>query len=84
KLHSYLPNKQIKLAFETNLDHINSKHNEINPFDLNLYIQQHNLQVSLSRTPFSILNSNNLEENTYALSDDIYAKMQLAKDNIPK
>ncbi|CAG8631666.1 6085_t:CDS:2, partial [Gigaspora margarita] len=84
KLRGHPPNKQIKSASETNLDHVNSKHSAINPLDPNLYVQQHNLQVFSSRTPFSVLNSNDLEENTCAPSDDIYAKTQPAEDNIPK
>ncbi|RIB13908.1 hypothetical protein C2G38_2040610 [Gigaspora rosea] len=84
KLRGRPPNKRIKSASETNLGHVNSRHSAINPLDLNLYVQQHNLQVSSSRTPFSVLNSNDFEENTCAPSDDIYTKMQPAKDNIPK
>ncbi|KAF0528881.1 protein far1-related sequence 5-like [Gigaspora margarita] len=84
KLRGRPLNKRIKLASETNLGHVNSKHSAINPLDLNLYVQQQNPQVASSRTPFSVLNSNDLEENTCAPSDDIYVKMQPAEDNIPK
>ncbi|CAG8553651.1 3391_t:CDS:10, partial [Gigaspora rosea] len=70
KLRGRPPNKRIKSASETNLGHVNSRHSAINPLDPNLHVQQHNLQISSSRTLFSVLNSNDLEENTCAPSDD--------------
>ena len=54
-----IPSKRIKSSFETN-SHINTKKSAINPTDPNLFRQQH-VQASSLRTPFRIIETNNVE-----------------------